>query len=219
MDDKKQILVWDLFVRVFHWSLVLLFVGAYITGDSKGPLHKNVGLAVLAIVVVRIIWGFCGSKYARFSHFICSPGKAFTYLRELATGKATHSIGHNPAAAWMILFLLLGSIVVCLSGYGAHANKKTGDSSGIDNSYSIVATAYADQEKDKKHEGKHKKRARHAQEEKEDDDSDGAWSDIHEMSAQVMLILICLHILGVAVSSKMHNENLMKSMITGKKDL
>ncbi|MBU1565812.1 MAG: cytochrome b/b6 domain-containing protein [Proteobacteria bacterium] len=219
MNDKNQIIVWDLLVRVFHWSLVLLIFLAYVTGESKGTLHKNIGLAVLAIVVVRIIWGFCGSKYARFSDFICSPVKALVYLRELATGKPTHYTGHNPAAAWMILFLLLGSIVICLSGYVAHTNKKANHSSGIDATYSIVATAYADQEKHDKHNGKHKRRARHAEEEKEEDEGDSVWSDIHEISAQLMLILICFHILGVAASSKMHNENLMKSMLTGKKDL
>ncbi len=216
MNEKKQIVVWDSFIRVFHWSLLLLFFVAYLTGDAKGPLHRYVGYAVLLLVIARIFWGFWGTKHALFSNFICSPAKGLNYLKELVTGKPTHYIGHNPAAAWMILLLLSSSIIICLTGYAAHTTKRGLTSIGSGNTISIVGNAYADDDKNERHEGKHKGRERH-NDGKSDDESDSVWSDIHEMSAQFMLFLICLHIIGVAVSSKMHNENLTKSMVTGKK--
>ncbi len=216
MSGQKGVVVWDLFIRIFHWSLLLLFFVAYATGDHKGPFHRYVGYAVLLLVIARIWWGFWGTKHALFSDFICSPAKGLNYLKELVIGKPKHYIGHNPAAAWMILLLLTGSLVTCLTGYAAHTVKKGMNSLGSGNTISIVARAYADDDTNERHERKHKKRAGYAGREK-DDENYSVWSEIHEISAQVVLILICLHIIGVAISSKMHNENLTKSMITGKK--
>jgi cytochrome b len=216
-DEKKQVVVWDSFIRVFHWSLLLLFFVAYVTGDDKGALHRYVGYTVLLLVIARICWGFWGTKHALFSDFICSPAKGLNYLKELVTGKPAHYIGHNPAAAWMILVLLTSSIIICLTGYAAHTVKRGMNSLGSGNTISIVGNVYADGDKNERHKGKHEGRKRHNDGES-DDESDSVWSDIHEISAQFMLILICLHIAGVAVSSKVHNENLVKGIITGKKD-
>lgn len=218
MNEKNQVVVWDRFVRFFHWSMILLIFLAYVTGDIKGPLHRYVGYAVLLLVIARICWGFWGTKHALFSDFICSPAKGLNYLKELVNGKPTHYTGHNPAAAWMILLLLTSSIIICLTGYAAHTAKRGMNSLGSSNTISIVGNAYADDDKNERHEGKHKGRERHNDGES-DDESDSVWSDIHEMSAEFMLILICLHIVGVAVSSKVHNENLVKGIITGKKDM
>jgi len=218
MDEKRSIVVWDRFVRFFHWSMILLIFLAYVTGDLKGPLHKYIGFGVLGLVAIRIFWGFRGTQYALFSNFVCSPVKALNYLKELGTGQTTHYTGHNPAAAWMILLLLSSSIIICLTGYAAHTTKRGMNSTGSGNTISIVGNAYADDDKNERHGGKHKGRERHNDGES-DDESDSAWSDIQEMSAQFMLILILLHVVGVAVSSKVHNENLVRGIITGKKDV
>ena len=218
MNEKKQLVVWDRFVRFFHWSMMLLIFLAYVTGDIKGPLHKYIGFVLLGLVAIRIFWGFRGTKYALFSNFVCSPGKALNYLKELGTGSTTHYTGHNPAAAWMILLLLSSSIMICLTGYAAHTTKRDINSISSDNTILFVGNAYADDDKNGRHEGKHKGRERHNDGES-DGESDSAWGDIHEVLAQFMLILICLHIVGVAVSSKVHNENLVKGIITGKKEM
>ncbi|MBU0909282.1 MAG: cytochrome b/b6 domain-containing protein [Proteobacteria bacterium] len=222
MNENKQIHVWDFFVRVFHWSLVLLFFVAYPTGDDKGSLHRYVGYAVLGLVASRIAWGFFGSKHALFRDFVCSPAKAFIYLKELAAGKPTYYKGHNPAAAWMIILLLVNSIIICLSGYAAYATKGNNPLLGFSNKFSIVENAYADGDEKEEYEDeedKHDGREMNNKGEKEDDEADSLWSDIHEMAAQFMLVLIFLHIAGVTVSSIMHRENLLQSMITGKKDV
>ena len=135
------------------------------------------------------------------------------------TDEGAHYVGHNPAAAWMIILLLVSSIIICLTGYAACATKGKNRSLGFENTFSFIENAYADAEKNESHGNKRKGRERHSNREKEDTESDSAWSDIHEMSAQFMLMLTCLHIVGVAVSSKMHNENLAKSMVIGKKHM
>ena len=219
MKANCQIIVWDLFIRIFHWSLVVLFFLAYVTADQKGPLHRYVGYAVLGLVVIRIIWGFAGTKHALFSDFICTPAKALSYLKELAAGKPKHYTGHNPAAAWMILFFLIGSIVVCLSGYKAYATKGINSSLDSNTTVLFIANAYADNDGREGHGNKHERHGKHRNGEKGDGERDSFWGEVHEISAQFMLILIVLHIIGVAASSKMHNVNLVKSMITGKKGI
>jgi len=220
MNENIQKPVWDLFVRFFHWSLVLLFFVAYFTGDEKGVLHRYVGYAIFGLVLVRIVWGFCGTKYALFSDFICPPAKALNYLKELASGKPKYYTGHNPAAAWMIISLLVLSVLVCASGYGAFIFKGNIKFSEIISTFSIVKIVHADDDEKEKHKERTDREERHDSSGKGYNESDGdsVWSDVHETSAQVMLILICFHVIGVAVSSKLHHENLVKCMLTGIKN-
>jgi cytochrome b len=86
MKENCQIIVWDLFIRIFHWSLLVLFFLAFLTAEDKGPLHWYVGYTVLGLVVIRIIWGFIGTKHALFGDFICSPAKALSYLKNSRQG-------------------------------------------------------------------------------------------------------------------------------------
>jgi cytochrome b len=217
MKGNYQILVWDRFIRFCHWSLVLLFFLAYVTADDQGPLHRYAGYTILGLVVIRILWGFVGSKHALFSDFMCSPAKALTYIKEIATGKPQYYTGHNPAAAWMIVFFLTCSIVVCLSGFMAFTTKEMKHSLWLNNKFSFVESVYANEKEE--HGGKHNRHQKHKNGEKKDSKSDSFWGEIHEVSAQCMLLLIFFHIVGVAVSSKAHHENLVKSMITGKKGI
>jgi cytochrome b len=215
MRANNQILVWDLFIRVFHWSSVLLFFLAYVTADDKGSLHRYIGYTILGLVAIRIVWGFIGTKHSLFSDFICPPTKALIYLQELAIGKPKYYTGHNPAAAWMIVFFLTCSIVVGLSGYMAFTTKEIKNSLGMNHEFSFIAKANAG--KDDGDGDKHKQHQKHRKGAKGDGDS--VWEEVHEVSAQFMLLLIFLHIIGVVVSSRMHNENLVKSMITGEKEI
>lgn len=217
MNDMKEMLVWDRFVRVFHWSLMFFIFLAYVTSEIKGPIHKYIGFVVFGLVVIRIFWGFWGTKYALFSNFLCSPVKALTYLKELAIGKPTHYTGHNPAAAWMILLLLTSSIIICLTGYADYSARRNKLPVDTNHKFLIVENSYADAERNGNHGGILKKRGRHKNGEKEDTDNDSVWSEVHEAAAQFMLFLILFHVLGVAISSRAHNENLVKAMITGKK--
>ncbi|MEM5709689.1 hypothetical protein, partial [Elizabethkingia meningoseptica] len=41
--------VWDPFVRIFHWSLVGLFVVAFATGDEMERLHLASGYAIAGL--------------------------------------------------------------------------------------------------------------------------------------------------------------------------
>ena len=113
----KKIKVWDLLVRIFHWSLVSCFAANALLIDDESKLHIWIGYSVVVLVSARIIWGFVGTKYARFSSFPPSPSAAMAQLTDIATGRKREHIGHTPLGAWMIYNLILTLLVVGLSGY------------------------------------------------------------------------------------------------------
>lgn len=45
----------------------------------------------------------------------------------------------------------------------------------------------------------------------------GAWEEVHEVIANLMLVVVIAHIAGVIVSSWLHHENLIGAMFTGNK--
>ena len=102
--------VWDGFVRVFHWSLVLLFVVSVASGKVGGEWidwHMKSGYAILALVTFRLIWGFVGGEYARYVSFLTGPIRAVKFAKGLLGKTQEHVIGHNPVGGWMVIVLLL----------------------------------------------------------------------------------------------------------------
>ena len=73
----------------------------------------------------------------------------------------------------------------------------------------VISAAYADDDDD----DHGKNEDRHG----EDEEAEEFWEEIHEVSSNFMLLLIFLHIAGVIVSGRLHDENLVKAMLTGKK--
>jgi cytochrome b len=132
----REIRVWDPFVRIAHWALVLLFLVAYFFSEEGGWVHVYSGYAILALVAARIAWGFAGPRNARFGQFLRSPAAAVRYLQGLATGRAERYVGHNPAGAWMAVALLVailatggsGLVVLGLEGEGPLAGRLGPDS-------------------------------------------------------------------------------------------
>ncbi len=115
---QVRVRVWDRFVRVFHWSLVLSFFIAYFS-TVGGPrwLHEVSGYAALALVAARIVWGFVGAGHARFTSFVPRPTTFIAYAGAMLRGQEPRHLGHNPAAAVMILFLLAMVIGIGTSGW------------------------------------------------------------------------------------------------------
>ncbi len=135
MTGDQYVRVWDPLVRVFHWTLVVAFTIAYLTEDDLLTVHVWAGYTVLGLVVFRILWGFVGPRYARFSSFVTSPGTALAYARDVLRGTARRYLGHNPAGGLMIMILLVLLLLISLTGlavYGAeeHAGPLAGFMAG-----------------------------------------------------------------------------------------
>jgi cytochrome b len=109
--------VWDLFVRAFHWSLVLSFAVAWVTAEDWSLLHYWAGYAAGGLIGLRLIWGLIGTRYARFAQFVRSPREVIAYLRDMAAGRERRYVGHNPAGGAMILALLVTMIATSVTGW------------------------------------------------------------------------------------------------------
>lgn len=110
MEQGNKALIWDLPVRTFHWMLAGSFTGAYLLAESERlrNIHVMFGYTVLGLVAFRLLWGFIGTRYARFGSFTFSPAEVLAYLRSLPGRARARYLGHNPAgsiAIWVILGL------------------------------------------------------------------------------------------------------------------
>jgi cytochrome b len=116
VSGSRDIPVWDLFVRVFHWGTVGLVAVCFLSSDDKS-LHEPVGYAVLALVLARLAWGVVGSGHARFADFVVRPATVLAYLTALRRGGGRRYVGHNPAGGIMVLALLATLLAVTISGW------------------------------------------------------------------------------------------------------
>lgn len=169
-DDKGRILVWDLPVRLFHWSLALSFATAYVTSESERwqLIHITSGYVLAALIAFRLIWGMVGSRYARFSEFVRGPGAVKGYLLGLLRLRPPHYTGHNPAGALAVLALLSLGLLTAASGW-ANFNEIGGK----------------------------------------------LLEELHEGAANIMLAVVGIHVAAVLLTSLLHRENLVASMLSG----
>jgi cytochrome b len=114
--EARGVRVWDPLVRVVHWSLVAAFIAAWFSHGGYLRVHRAAGYGLLALVVLRVAWGFVGTKHARFSDFVAGPRKLRAYLGLVARGREPRYVGHNPAGAVMIVLLLFAMAAVCATG-------------------------------------------------------------------------------------------------------
>ena len=99
--------VWDGWLRLFHWSIVLLLIVSYVTAKTgRMEWHMLSGYAMLALLLFRIAWGFVGSDSARFARFLRGPGAVRRHLRGLWRSEADEHVGHNAAGGWMVMLLI-----------------------------------------------------------------------------------------------------------------
>ena len=165
-------LIWDLPVRISHWALAGCFLGAWLSSDSEylALLHLLFGYSILSILLFRLIWGFIGSRYARWTSFIFSRSEIWNYLKGMFTTSGEKYLGHNPLGS-IGIFLMLGLLTLMIS-------------SGL--ALDLLSPFH--------------------------------WlSELHETLAELMLILISAHVLGVLLSSRLHHQRLISSMIHGRK--
>ncbi|WP_346910610.1 cytochrome b/b6 domain-containing protein [uncultured Roseibium sp.] len=109
--------VWDPLVRIFHWSLVVLFAVAWLTGDEVQKIHEPAGYAIAGLLTFRILWGLVGTRHARFTDFVYRPSTVIAYLRDAVKFRAKRYLGHNPAGGAMVLMLIAVIGGTALTGY------------------------------------------------------------------------------------------------------
>lgn len=168
----RKVRVWDVPVRLMHWGLVVCIALSWWSREDLGPLHERTGYVVIAILVARILWGFAGTPYARFTQFVRSPLTTLTYTRAALHGNAPRYLGHNPLGGWMVMALLACLALLTFTGWLYTTDMFWG--------YGWLAT-------------------------------------LHEATAWTLLALIALHVCGMLWTCWAHRENLVRAMVTGRK--
>jgi len=213
-EDMKSVKVWDIFVRIFHWTLVGTMIGLYLSGETFKNVHIRLGYFVTCLVLSRIIWGFIGTKHARFYDFLYRPSTIYHYLKSLIKGNPKHYIGHNPAGGLMIVVLLFSLLVTAFTGLKTLGSEGQGPLANTVDSVFQFAYANDDEHDDDEHgDDDSPYRDGHRQKKQKDE----FWEDIHESMTSFMIFLVIVHVGGVIISSWIHKENLILGMITGRK--
>jgi len=117
-NPERQQYVWDLFVRIFHWSLVSAFCVAFYYHASEWDrlIHARAGYVAGALIVARIFWGIVAKGYANFKSFPLNPVFALKHLLRVFSGNSKHYIGHNPTGAFAIYAMLSAGLIAVTSG-------------------------------------------------------------------------------------------------------
>jgi len=116
----QDVRIWDLPTRLFHGLLLLLVAGMYVTGDIGNDwmrLHFLMGYAVLGLILFRIVWGFLGGYWSRFTQFVPTPNRLIQYVITLRQRKTVPAIGHNPLGAMSVLVFLFTLLFQVFSGF------------------------------------------------------------------------------------------------------
>lgn len=189
-NNQAKLRVWDLPVRLFHWTLVVLIAVSYFTGRWGGDwmkFHFWSGYAILTLILFRIAWGFVGSTTARFSSFIKGPSAGIAHLRELLSRHVPRDAGHNPVGGLMVVLLLLAVLAQVTAGLFS-ADTDTGTVTGplarlVTDPWIDKATAF------------------------------------HAYWINILLILVGLHVLAVLAYLVVKKQNLIGAMFTGRKPM
>jgi cytochrome b len=196
--------VWDLFIRIFHWTVVAGFAIAYLTEGEPLWLHLTAGFAVAGFVAARIVWGFVGPEHARFSDFVYRPSAVIGDLRDLATGSSRRYLGHSPAGGAMVIALLVSLAATTGTGTIMYFTGKPDEPRAAETLQAAPAGTAEDNEAVGDERGG-------------DEREESPLKEVHEFLANFTIFLVILHIGGVALSSFAHRENLPRSLLTGEK--
>lgn len=180
-----KVRVWDLPIRLFHWSLAALIAASVITAQIGGNAmewHFRSGYAVLTLVAFRLIWGTVGTHYARFSTFIYRPSTVVEYVRLGRDALQKKYLGHNPLGS-LSVFALLG-VVLAQAATGLYSNDD------IANDGPLVKFISKDL-------------------------SDRITWIHKEVSGNLIYLLVAMHLIAIAFYYFRKKQNLIKPMITG----
>jgi cytochrome b len=191
---------WDPVVRITHWSIALAVLANSIVTEEGSAPHIWVGYGLAAILGLRLLWGLVGPAEARFAAFWPSPRKAIAHLREIRSGTVTRNASHNPLGAMMIYAIwgcLLTIIATGIAMAGAPPLDLTINEGEQRVAYKEGARADHDEE--------------YANEESPGE-QDEALEEVHEVAANLLYLLILLHLAGVLFETRRSGRQVLVAM-------
>jgi cytochrome b len=195
--------LWDPVVRLTHWGIaVAVLLNALVT-DGGSVTHVSLGWMGMALLLLRLIWGVLGPSEARFSAFPPNPVAALSHLGELVAGRPREHASHNPAGALMAYAFWL-----CLAAVIATGLVMTGGATPMQIASDKAAVASGDWSA----------LAKKSDSSPEDTSLRHTAEEIHEVVANLMLLLAALHVAGVFIEGRAMRRNLVAPMLFGKGD-
>ncbi|RYH09788.1 cytochrome b/b6 domain-containing protein [Tropicimonas sp. IMCC6043] len=196
---------WDPLVRFSHWGIAAAVIANGLLTKPGGTLHVWIGWVAIGILAARLVWGLVGPAEARFSAFPPDPRAAISHVLSLfRPGGPREHPSHNPAAAMMVYALWLCLVVVIGTGL-----VMTDAKSPLQISQERAAVAAGDWSVLVNDDGESEGGG-------EDHDESGELvKEVHEVAANLMLILALVHVAGVAVESRALRRNLVHPMLLG----
>jgi cytochrome b len=191
--ETAEVRVWDPFVRVSHWLLAAAVLIDWITDEPRW-IHVWLGYLAAVLIVLRVAWGFVGPEHARFASFVRGPAEVLGYLGALVRFSSRRYLGHSPAGGAMTVALLLMVAATVATGF---VNLAQDEGAGP------LAGVVAKVERPPRVPGQQRPPLLSKQ--------------VHETVANITLLLVALHLGGVALASVAHRENLAAAMLTGRK--
>lgn len=114
---RPSVVLWDPFVRIFHWSLAATFLFDRFLTEAGDPVHEWLGYAAVGLVLVRLVWGFVAKGAARWDDFWPTPSRVAAHLRDLRRGQPHRRLGHSPIGALVMIGMMLGIVGLGITGY------------------------------------------------------------------------------------------------------
>ena len=184
---ERDVPVWDLGIRFFHWALLALIITSFVTvkvGGNAMTYHAWSGYCILALLVFRLVWGFVGGTHARFTSFVRGPGAVIGYLKGMFDRSGHQStLGHNAMGAMSVLAILAALLFQAVSGL--FVNDDIAFEGPL---YKWVGKELSDK-----------------------------ITGLHHLNEKVIIALVLLHIAAIAFYFFYHKENLVRPMVTGVK--
>jgi cytochrome b len=206
---------WDPVVKLTHWSIVLAVLANSLFTEEGSAAHVWVGYALADILALRLLWGMIGSSEARFTAFPPSPRKALTHVREIKAGKVSEHASHNPLGAlmvyaiWSCLLVIIGTGIAIAGLPGSGVRHDEGR--GAVKAFAMSSSTQSDD--DERNEPlDHETRTGNGDERKE-----GALTEVHEAAANLLYLLILLHIAGVLFETRRSGPQVVLSMLPARR--
>ena len=172
----RQVLVYDLPTRLFHWLFAGFFITAFAIANLvddesvRFSLHMLAGLGMVFVLVLRLAWSLVGTRHARLGDLVLHPAQLLGYFKGLFTAGGRRWLGHNPASSWAAVAMVSLALGLGATGY-------------------LMATG----------------------------SESHTLEEVHELLANAFLVVVLLHLAGIAVHVLKHRDRLPAAMVTGRK--
>jgi cytochrome b len=209
---------WDPIVKLTHWSIVAAVLANAVVTEEGSNAHIWVGYALAAILGLRLLWGLIGPAEARFSAFLPSPANALAHIRDIREGRKSEHRSHNPLGALMVYAIWSCLLIIIATGVAMAGVPGNGEA---DHEPPTIAAARqlpsADRDDATRIDDDEREDAAtsgRAGEEREDRE-EGPLVEIHETAANLLYLLILLHIAGVIFETRRSGRQVVLAMLPG----